>query len=269
MAGQEDVEFVKMRYETTSAFTLTAGATSYITVKGNSIYRPYGSNTDSPAGYQRLYTQYERSLVIGSRISARLWSNTSAGVQQPFRMISVPCTATQKAVYSAYSNISSLKGVPHASEVLFSPGATLPTLRSSGTLAQVLLGASTMDPTIEAIGGTSYSGESAVDPSTLWYHLIALQAMAGTTSLDSQIQVCIEFDVMFHRPIPTAVQSLNLWGNEEVKARAEEKKTVSLPLHDLTDDGFVMMKVPRSDVETPSGVQRSGLGGFSQIAQRR
>jgi len=205
---------------------LTAGSSSYVSVKGNSIYRPYASNTDSPSGYQRLYTQYQRSLVLGSRLEVRLWSNTSAGVQQPFRIAVVPCTATQATVYSAYANIASLRGVPHSSEALFSPGAALPTLRSSANSAELFFGRRREDAQ-EVIGGTTYSGDSGTDPSTLWYHLIGLQAMAGTTSLDSQMQVMIEFDVMFYRPIATAVQSLNWHGNEEVpevKAKPDEAK---------------------------------------------
>lgn len=214
MAGQEDVEIVKMRYETTSAFTLTGGSASYVLVKGNSIYRPYGSNTDNPAGYQRLYTQYFRSNVLASRVEVRLWSNTSAGVQQPFRIAAVPCTSSQSTVYTGYSNIASLRGVPHSTEALYSPGATLPVLRSAGTQAQILFGRAREDG-YETVAGTSFCGESGADPTTVWYHVIGLQAMAGTTSLDAQLQVMIEFEVMFFRPIATAVQSLNRFGNED------------------------------------------------------
>lgn len=260
MAGQEDVELVRMRYETTSAFTATAGGASYLQIKGNSIYRPYPGNTDSPAGYQRLYTQYEQSIVLASRVTVRLWSNTGAGVQQPFRIAAVPCTPTQYTTYSGFSNVAALRGVPHATEKLFSPGAAMPSLACSGTTAQVLLG-SKDETAVEASAASSFVGTSGADPSQIWYHLIGLQAMAGTTSLDAQLQVLIEFDVMFRRPVPTAVQqllSLNFWGNEEVKElkgeKPEERKAVkSIP--GISDpEGFELVDLHRR------GVTRVGEG---------
>ncbi len=39
LSGQADVEEDMLRYETTSAFTATGGAASYLQLKGNSIYR--------------------------------------------------------------------------------------------------------------------------------------------------------------------------------------------------------------------------------------
>lgn len=214
MAGQEDVELVRMRYETSSAFTASTGGASYLQIKGNSIYRPYPGNTDSPAGYQRLYTQYARSIVLGARISVNLWSDTGAGVQQPFRIAVVPCTAAAYTIYSGYSNVTSLRGVPHATEALFSPGAKMPTVSGSGTTAQILLGFEN-ETGYENLS-SAYYGTSGADPSGLWYFLVGLQAMAGTTTLNAQLQCLIEFDVAFYQPIGTAVQQLNRWGNEEV-----------------------------------------------------
>ena len=215
MGGQEDVELVKMRYETSSAFTATSGAASYLQIKGNSIYRPYPGNTDSCAGYQRLYTQYARSMVLGSRIEVRLWSDTGAGVQQPFRLAAVPVTTAAYTVYSGFSNVTSLRGVPHSTEKLFSPGAPMPVLRNSGTTSQIQLGLA-KETGVEVVTGatTGFVALSGADPFTLWYHLVGLQAMAGTTTLNAQIQVMIEYDVMWFQPVATAVQQLTKWGTE-------------------------------------------------------
>ena len=271
MAGQEDVELVRMRYETTSAFTATGGAASYLQIKGNSIYRPYPGNTDSPAGYQRLYTQYATAIVLGSRVTVRLWSDTGAGVQQPFRIAAVPCTSAQYTIYSAYSNIAALRGVPHATEQLFSPGAAVPTLKASGTTAQVLLGFKN-ESAVESLPNAGFSAASGADPSTLWYHLIGLQAMAGTTTLNAQLQVLIEFDVMFRTPVATAVQSLsiNKWGNEEVRpAVAEEHKGEfknSKALSKETEFELVELPQARPRVQGAGVESRSSAGSAATAA---
>jgi hypothetical protein len=275
MAGQEDVELVRMRYETTSAFTATSGNASYLQVKGNSIYRPYPGNTDSPAGFQRLFTQYERSMVLGSRITVNLWSDTGAGVQQPFRIAVVPCTATQYTTYSGFANVAALRGVPHSSEALFSPGAKMPVLSASGTTAQILLGFKE-ETAVESVGGSGYQGTVSADPTTVWYFLVGLQAMAGTTTLNAQLQVLIEFDVMFLRPIPTAVQSvtINRWGNEEVpekkfdardddlKTRARvEYKTQAEPEYEL-----VSVPIRRSHFAADTSLSAAGRSPGAPVA---
>jgi hypothetical protein len=223
MAGQEDSELVTMRYETTSAFTATGGAASYLQIKANSIYQPWPSLTDSPAGYQRMFTQYSRAMVVRSRAEFRIWSSITGSVQEPFRMAVVPCDTTQAAVYSAYTNVASLRGVPHSREALFSPGAEMPKLRSTVDNSAIFFGMA-QDSRIIAASG-QFTAATGADPAALTYFLVGLQSMAGTTTLNCQLQGVIEFDVYFHRPIATAVQSLNRFGNEEVKV--EQKADAS------------------------------------------
>jgi hypothetical protein len=230
LAGQEDVEFTTMRYETTSAFTATGGAASFLLHKGNSVYRPYSGNTDSVGGYSRMYTQYRRSLVIASRIEVRLWCATS-GVQEPFRIAVFPCTVNQSTVYTAFSNIAQLRDVPHSQERLFSPGDLMPRIYAKGDSASVVNGHSRMtrdDLITEATISSGWTGTTGADPGTLWYWGVGYQNMAGTTTNNLQAQVMIEFDVMWFEPVPTAVQVavVNKWGNEEAPESKAEAKSV-------------------------------------------
>jgi len=218
LAGQEDCEITTMRYETTSAFTATGGAASFLLHKGNSIYRPYSGNTDSCGGYARMYTQYRRSMVIASRIEVRLWCGTS-GVQEPFRIILIPCSIAQSTIYTAFSNIASLRDVPHSVERLFSPGASMPKITAKGSNATVLLGdAKESGAEFQSLNAsTGFFGTSGVDPGTLWYFAVGFQNMAGTTTNNLQAQVMLEYKVKWVEPIATAVQvAVNKWGNEEV-----------------------------------------------------
>jgi hypothetical protein len=221
-AGQEDAEYTTMRYETTSAFTATGGAASFLLHKGNSVYRPYSGNTDSAAGYARMYTQYRKSLVLSSSIEVRFWSDTGTA-QEPFRAVVFPCSTAQSAIYTAFSNIAQLRGAPHVSEALFSPGDKMPVLRAAGSSATILAGLPTDTEVAQSMQGTNWAGTSGVDPSNLWYFGVGYQNMAGTTTLDVQAQIMIEFKVKWYEPIATAVQvSMNKWGND-MYASAEEE----------------------------------------------
>lgn len=210
-----------MRYESTSAFTSTAGAASYLQIKGSSIYRPWTGNTDSCGGYQRMYTQYLYSCVLSSKITVRVWGGVS-GQDEPFRIIVLPCTNTAYTTYSAYANIASLIDVPHARQALFSPGGVLPTLKSFGTPAAICAGEGKLSETEMTISRSStngFSGSSGVDPGDQFYYLVGMQNMAGTTTTNQQLQITIEYVVKWYQPVATAVQSLtqrNKWGGEEV-----------------------------------------------------
>ncbi len=223
-SGQADVELDKLYYETTSAFTATGGASSYLQIKGNSIYRPYPGNTDSCGGYQRMYTQYRQSYAEASAVEVRVWSATGTASQEPFRLLLIPCTSEQYTVYSGYTNIAALVDVPHAKQTLFSPGGTLPKLRAKAPTVGVLAGVARDDGTL-AQQNSNFWGTSGADPSPLWYWLIGLQSMAGTTTLNCQIQVKITYWLRWRQPIATAVQQLmrNKWGNEEVPSAEEQK----------------------------------------------
>jgi hypothetical protein len=226
LAGQEDAEYTTMRYETTSAFTATGGAASFLLHKGNSIYRPYSGNTDSAGGYSRMYTQYRRSMVLSSRIEVRLWCGTS-GVQEPFRIILIPCTVAQSTIYTAFTNIAQLRDVPHAVERLFSPGASMPVVKAASNSAALLLGTGREDGK-EVIGASSYTATSGADPGTIWYFAVGYQNLAGTTTNNLQAQVMIEFKVKWFEPVATAIQvAVNKWGNEEVPP-ASSGGTVSM-----------------------------------------
>jgi hypothetical protein len=232
VSGQADVELDSLRYETTSAFTATGGAASYLQVKGNSIYRPYPGNTDSCGGYQRMYSQYRQSYVERAKIEVRLWSATGTASQEPFRLIVIPCTAEQYTVYSAYTNIAALVDVPHAKETLFSPGGTLPRINATAATVQILAGMAKDDGTL-AQQNSNFLGTSGADPSPLWYFLVGLQCMAGTTTLNAQIQVRITYWCRWRQPIATAVQQLerNFWGNEQAPSKEElevEQRAISL-----------------------------------------
>jgi len=220
--AQPDTFIVKMRYETTSAFTSTAGAASYVQVKGNSIYRPYVGNTDSVGGYSRMYADYEYAEVMSSKITVRLWGGVS-GQDEPFRLVVIPCTPTQYSTYSGFSNVAQLWDVPHATQKLFSPGGVLPTLVSRGTNAQILFGQSEEIGAEFAAGGvTSYGATTGTDPTSLWYYLIGYQNMAGTTTTNQQAQVSVEYQVRYIRPIATPVQvSLNKWGNDSTTCESK------------------------------------------------
>lgn len=215
VSGQADVEEDMLRYETTSAFTATGGAASYLQIKANSIYRPYPGNTDSVGGYARMYSQYKQSYVSRSEIEVRIWSATGTSSQEPFRLIIVPCTSDQYTVYSGFSNIAQLSDVPHATETLFSPGGTLPRLRSKASTANIQLGDS-RERGLEAIQTNNYWGTSGADPSSgVWYYLVGLQNMAGTTTLNCQIQVRMTYYIKWRQPIATAVQvSVTRFGTE-------------------------------------------------------
>jgi len=214
--AQPDSVIVKLRYETTSAFTSTGGAASYVQIKGNSTYRPYSGNTDSVGGYSRMYADYEYATVLKASIKIRLWGGV-AGQDEPFRLVVVPCTSAQYAVYSAFSNVAQLWDVPHARQSLFSPGGVLPTLTSWGTTQSIIFGNSEEKGQEMTAGSlATYASTTGVDPATLWYFLIGYQNMAGTTTTNQQAQVSIEYIVRWFRPVATPVQVTNKHGNEEV-----------------------------------------------------
>ena len=225
MGGQADVEVNRLRYETTSAFTATGGAASYLQVKANSVYRPYPGNTDSCGGYQRMYTQYRQSYAAGSTLEVRVWSATGTASQEPFRIVVVPCTSDQYTIYSAYTNIASLVDVPHAKEVLFSPGGVLPHLSSKCSVANISMGEKKERGLADVVSTSDFWGASGADPSRLVYWLVGLQCMAGTTTLNCQIQVRITYNMKWRQPIATAVQQLTRFGTEFTSA--DNKRTVA------------------------------------------
>lgn len=246
--GAPDVELVKLKYETTSAFTATGGAASYLQIKQNSVYRPYPGNTDSCGGYQRMYALFRQSYVAAAKCTVRIWSATGTSSQEPFRVILIPCTSAQYTVYSAYTNIAALQDVPHAKQVLFSPGGELPSITVYSTTGALRVGQKRLQEG-DLLG--SLSGTSGVDPTTLQYFIVGLQSMAGTTTLNCQIQVSMTYYVKFFEPIAVAVQQLdehkNFWGNDDgepVERKApppEEKKE---------DPEFELIRVPK--VKTPA-----------------
>ncbi len=222
--AQPDVMVVKMRYETTSAFTSTSGAASYVQIKGNSIYRPYVGNTDSVGGYARMYADYEYAGVMASKVTVRLWGGVT-GQDEPFRIILIPCTSSQYSAYSGFSNVAQLWDVPHARQALFSPGGVLPTLTSGASNAQILLGQSKETGSELAISASgTWISQTGADPSQLWYYLIGYQNMAGTTTTNQQAQVSIEYEVKFLRPVATPVQLTNKHGNDCSTCTEAEKK---------------------------------------------
>lgn len=177
-----------------------------------------------------MFGQYNNGGVYGSKISVRLWSATGTASQEPFRLVVVPCTAAQYAVYSAYTNIAQLRDVPHSREALFSPGGSLPTIRSQGTNANLLLG-DAKEKGFEVVN-TGFWTTTGADPTNIWYYLVGLQCMAGTTTLNCQAQFTITYDVKWRQPIGMAVQVTrrNFWGNEEVPPEVKKVAT-SLQAH--------------------------------------
>jgi hypothetical protein len=220
LAGQEDVEFTTMVFETTSAFTSTTGATSYLQIKGNSLYHPYPSVSTSPAGYARMYTQYALAEVISAKCEVVLWSGVS-GQDEPFRIVVLPCSSGQYSTYSTYSNVSSLAGVPHAVQGVFSPGGVMPRVSAVATSASIYYGERKENVSAESVSG-SFSAASGADPSNLWYFLVGYQNFAGTTTTNQQAQVKLTYKVKWYRPVSTAEQAIDVdfFGNEKLSQEA-------------------------------------------------
>jgi len=228
VGGTPDVTTVRLRYETTSAFTSTGGAASFVQIKGNSIYHPYVGNTDNPGGYARMYNDYQISTVVDCHVTVQLWGGV-AGQDEPFRLVLVPCSYSQYSVYSGFSNVCQLWDVPHCKQATFSPGGKLPVLKARAQTAQVLLGYRQEDSTESIASETGYNGTTGADPTIVWYFLLGYQNFAGTTTTNQQAQVSIEYTVQFKRPIATPVQvTRNKFGNEE------EVKDVRLKTPGLT-----------------------------------
>lgn len=257
-AGAADAEFVKLKYETTSAFTATGGAASYLQIKQNSVYRPYPGNTDSCGGYQRMYAQFRKSCVFGASLHVRIWSATGTASQEPFRIILIPCTSAQYTVYSGYANIAALQDVPHARQALFSPGGALPDLTVFTKTITLISGESR---SVEALDTSvaGFTGTSGVDPTTLTYFLVGLQSMAGTTTLNCQIQVSMTYYCKFLEPIAVAVQQLdtdmNFWGNEEVPT--QESKD------DIKDECLSLAPMSEAKSSPPAGTSQQSTPGQS------
>lgn len=251
--GVPDRAMVKIRYQTTSSFTSSgAGAPSFLQIKQNSIYRPYPGNTDSCANYQRMYAQYRKSLVVASKVTVTFWTGTNGTSSVPFRTVIIPCTAVQYTAYSAYTNISSLWGVPHARQAEYSPGGQMPRLTGYTTTAALAV-AQKHEEALD-VSSPIYVGFAGADPTTLQYFLVGYQAFAGTTAIPTQAQVQIEYYVKFYEPVATVEQQLdtNYWGNEEVppaKIQPEEKKE-SFSLQATEPEEFEFVKVKKTAVSS-------------------
>jgi len=223
LAGQEDNEYTTMVFETTSAFTSTSGAASYLQIKGNSIYRPYPSVLSSPAGYARMYTQYLVAQVVEATCEVQCWSAVT-GQDEPFRIIVLPCTTQSYTIYSAFSNISSLAGVPHAKQAIFSPGGKLPRVTATGNTGSLIYGESKIDEAAEATQ-TNYVATTGADPGNIWYFLVGYQNFAGTTTTFQQAQIKLTYRVRWFKPVATAEQAITLdyFGNEMVTSSVIER----------------------------------------------
>lgn len=202
-SARPEAEKVRLRYSTTSAFTVVGGAASYLKIKLNSTYRPWPSNTDSAGGSATLFSLYKKCMVYASRIDVRLWSDTS-GNSEPFRAVVCPVTNDQYTGYSAASNIVTLYDNPNFHIARYAPGDKLLHLNHSAYVSQIFNG--TNQKIREMLASNAYSGESGTDPSNLIYWLVGLQNFAGTTTLDCQLEGIVEFDCLFYQPISTNMQ---------------------------------------------------------------
>lgn len=200
LQGRPEMEKVRLRYATTSAFTIAGGAASYLQIKANSVYRPWPANTDSAGGQATLFSLYRKCMVYASRIDVRLWSDT-AGNSEPFRAVIAPCTSSQYTGYSAATNIVHLVDNPNFHVGRYAPGDKLLHVSHTAYTSQIYLGANI--PIKDMLINTNYTGTSGVDPSAMTYFLVGLQAFAGTSSLDCQLEGIIEFDCLFFEPIST------------------------------------------------------------------
>lgn len=141
-----------------------------------------------------MYSRYVRSLVYGSKVSIRLWSSATGAVPEPFRIVLMPCTSANYTTLSATSNIVTLEDMPHCTSRLVSPGAAMPHVHAYSSMAAIWAGSQMEDEIVS----NSYSSTSGADPTNLVYWLIGYQNMAGTTNLDLQAEVTIEFYCRFY-----------------------------------------------------------------------
>lgn len=207
ISGLPDRTYAKLTCTNTSAFTLSGGAASFLQFKLNSIWRPISGTTSNDGGYNRMFADYTRCLVRGSKITIRIWASGASGaVQEPFRVVAVPCTSSNYSTYSGVSNIVTLYEVPHNRHILFSPGSTMPTLSHYCSSSAVNVGA----PLKSMEVSNQWSHTAGADPSNLCYWLIGFQAMAGTTTLDLQAEYTITHYCEFFQYIGS--NSLSLIG---------------------------------------------------------
>lgn len=203
-SGRPEMEKVRLRYGTTSAFTVVGGAATYLQIKGNSVFKPYPGNTDSAGGQATMFSLYDRCLVYASRISLRLWSDTS-GNSEPFRAVIAPCNGSQYTAWSAASNIVTLYDNPNFRKAVYSPGSSMLNLKHACYTPQILFGINQNLKELMAQTATLAQATGA-DPSSLSYWLVGMQNFAGTTTLDCQIEVVIEYDCVFFRSVGSNMQ---------------------------------------------------------------
>lgn len=247
LSGLPDREYVKMKYSTTSAFTVTGGNASYLQVKLNSPYRPWPGNTDSAGGYSRMYSNYKLGVCHGSEIRLRLWSG-SASSSYPFRVITIPCTSDQYTVYSGYTNIVALNDVPHAKSRLFSPGSDMINLSSYSSVQTLAFGNNKQN---DLRLRSSFSAQSGSSPGDLFYWLVALQVIAGTTTVDCQLEAEIIYYMEYYQPVVSTIPQL-IGGTTNDISTSEEKKAHPISLQHpptvqaTSEPEYELVRVPLS-----------------------
>ncbi|UYD39156.1 MAG: capsid protein [Wigfec virus K19_615] len=247
IAGLPDSAFVKLNYSSTSAFSLSGtGAPTFVKLKLNSVYQPYVGNTDSSGGQARMYSSYTRSVIRGSRVNVRVWSDT-LGNQEPLRIVIIPCNLASYNTYSAYTNIVALKGVPHSKLKLYSPGAQMPSLSAYCSHSMIQYGDNKHHDLIADANASSTSG---TDPAVVNYWLIGFQTMAGTTALDVQAEISITHYCEFYRQVASSIPQLWNGSNEMVVAPSDEKPKdllkKSSPTVITSEEDYEVIRVPKS-----------------------
>lgn len=200
LSGRPEMEKVRLRYATTSAFTVTGGVASYLKLKLNSLYQPWGTNTDSAGGTATMFSLYRKCMVYASKVDIRLWADTS-GNSEPFRAVICPVTPTQYTGFSGATNIVTLFDSPNFKVARYAPGDKLLHLSHSAYVPQVERGVNMS--LSEMLTQNNYSATSGTDPSSIFNYIVGFQNFAGTTTLDAQVEGIIEFDCVFYEPIST------------------------------------------------------------------
>jgi len=260
--GTEDAEDNVLVWEYTVSSGISASAETIFAVKGNGIYRPGGlatfglSQTTSPSGYARMYTQYNVAHVRSSSIQITGWATSgsitggvpsSYQVNVPLRVVCIPVPASQ-ATAAVASNVASLGDMTHAATV-FSNNTFR--LRNRGNDGLFLTGIG-RDTLAELTTG-DYSAAVNSDPAAPWYYVIGISnASSSLNATNYQVRIRVKYQVRWYQPIIQAVQfARDRFGNEESTPSAGGAASYGLEVRSTPAAGAGMPR-PKPAEYTPT-----------------
>jgi len=215
-AGQEDAQYSTLKWESLYTSAIASGASLGFCIKGNSAFTPGNIATvglavvTAPSGFARQFGQYDRGLVVSSRLKLTAWGNIGLSGTSVYQApLVVGCVAAQSSVAITYATALpalAMATVAHGRSVTQYPGQIRP-VRSSGTTAALLFGDS-KETLIEEYSGASGTFAVASDPSAAWYYCCGITNIdnaveaVGATSFSMRIEV--EYRIKWFRPAATA-----------------------------------------------------------------